>query len=84
MGRANTRNTTVSTRETITSMAKQLPIIRSASPLFPRPSSMEARGAPPMASNAANAEITIMMGKQTPTPVSASFPTVSTGCMCPM
>ena len=41
-------------------------------------------GAPPMAMSDANAEMTMMIGRHTPTPVSASFPTVSAGCMWPM
>ena len=45
---------------------------------------MEARGAPPMASSAAKAEMIMMTGRHTPTPVSAREPTVSTGCMWPM
>ena len=84
MGSANTRNTTVSTTEAATSMVMLLPMIRSDSFRSPRPSAMEARGAPPKAIRAAKAEITMMMGRHTPTPVRASLPTVSTGCMWPM
>ena len=65
-------------------MVKLLPMIRSDSFRSPRPSAMEARGAPPKAIRAAKAEITMMMGRHTPTPVRASLPTVSTGCMWPM
>ena len=50
----------------------------------PPPSEMEARGAPPMASNAAKAEMIMMTGRHTPTPVSARAPTVSVGCMWPI
>ena len=84
MGSANAMNTAVSTSAAATSSVKLLPMIRSEPGTFPRPSSMEARGAPPMAIRAAKAEITMMMGRHTPTPVSASFPTVSTGCIWPI
>ena len=84
MGSAKSRNTAVSTTAAATSMVMLLPMIRSDSARFPRPSSMDARGAPPIAISAAKAEITMMMGRHTPTPVRASLPTVSTGCMWPM
>ena len=35
---------------------------------------MEARGAPPVLTKAANAETIMMIGRHTPTPVSASAP----------
>ena len=41
-------------------------------------------GAPPMAMSEAKAAMTMMIGRHTPTPVSASLPTVSAGCMWPM
>ena len=84
MGSAKARNTAVSTTDAPTSRVRLLPMIRSDSFKSPRPSAMEARGAPPKASSAAKAEITMMMGRQTPTPVRASLPTVSAGCMWPM
>ena len=37
-----------------------------------------------MAISAAKAEIIMMTGRHTPTPVRASLPTVSAGCMWPM
>ena len=37
-----------------------------------------------MPTSAAKAEIIIITGRHTPTPVSARAPTVSTGRMCPM
>ena len=40
----------------------------------PRPSAMEALGAPPEATSAANAVTIMMIGMQTPTPVSARLP----------
>ncbi|EJX06870.1 hypothetical protein EVA_05023 [gut metagenome] len=36
---------------------------------------MEARGAPPLLTRAAKAEIIMMSGRHTPTPVKASVPT---------
>ena len=59
-------------------------MMRSDFSLSPAPSAIEARGAPPMAMRDANAEMTIMTGRHTPTPVSASLPTVSAGCIWPM
>ena len=53
---------------------KLLPRMRSAPFLSPAPSRMLARGAPPMPANAAKAEMTIKMGKATPTPVRAVAP----------
>ena len=57
------------------------PRIFSARSLSPFPRAMEARGAPPAPINALNAEISIMMGKVSPTPVSAIGPTLG---ICPM
>ena len=42
--------------------------------LSPRPMAMDARGAPPMLTNAANALTTMITGMHTPNPVSASAP----------
>ena len=66
---------TVRTTATTTRAVVQLPRIFSASPFMPLPSMMEALGAPPMLTNAAKAEIAMMMGKVTPTPVKALAPT---------
>ena len=75
---------TVSTSAVTSSIVRQLPIMRSDFSLSPAPSAMEARGAPPMAISEANAEMAMMTGRHTPTPVSASLPTVSAGCIWPM
>ena len=66
--------TTVRTRAVITSMEAQLPRMRSACWGSPLPIMMEARGAPPMLTRAAKAEIAMITGKVTPTPVSALAP----------
>lgn len=58
----------------MSSAVVQLPRIRSAVSLSPRPSMIDARGAPPMLTSAAKAEIAVMAGKVTPTPVSAFAP----------
>ena len=83
-GSAKLRNTAVSTTAVISSRVKLLPMIFREPSRSPRPSWMEARGAPPMPTRAAKAEIIMIMGRQTPTPVRARAPTVSTGFMCPM
>jgi len=83
-GSAKDSNSTVSTSAVITSIVRQFPMMRSDFSLSPAPSAIEARGAPPMAMSDANAEMTMMIGRHTPTPVSASFPTVSAGCIWPM
>ena len=83
-GSAKSWNAAVRHREVTTSSVRQPPMIRSDSAGFPLPSWMEARGAPPIAINAAKAEIIMMTGRHTPTPVRASLPTVSAGCMWPM
>ena len=83
-GPAKPWNTTVSTAAVTTRRVKLLPMIFWDPSRSPRPSWMEARGAPPMPTRAAKAEMIMMMGRQTPTPVRARAPTVSTGFMCPM
>ena len=65
----------------MSSIVRQLPMMRSDFPRSPAPSAIEARGAPPMAMSEAKAAMTMMIGRHTPTPVSASLPTVSAGCM---
>ena len=67
--------TTVRTRAVITSMEAQLPRMRSACWGSPLPIMMEARGAPPMLTRAAKAEMHMISGRVTPTPVSALGPT---------
>ena len=67
--------TAVRTRDTAIRAVVQFPRIFSASSLRPLPSIMEALGAPPMLTRAANAEMAMMMGKVTPTPVRALAPT---------
>ena len=72
MGRLNTSPTTVRIRPTITIMAKEFPIIASASSLFPLPRSMEQRGAPPIPKRLAKAMTMDITGRQSPNPVSES------------
>ena len=43
----------------------------------PAPRRMDAKGAPPMPAKAEKAEIRVRMGKVTPTPVRAVFPTTA-------
>ena len=57
------------------------PRIFSARFRSPLPSQIDASGAPPAPTNAENAEINVMIGKVTPTPVRASIPTPS---ICPI
>ena len=83
-GSAKSWNTAVRITEARTSREKLLPMMCSAAFRSPRPSLMEALGAPPMAISAAKAEMTRMMGRHTPTPVRASLPTVSAGCIWPI
>ena len=83
-GSAKTRKTTVSVTAAITSRVKLLPMMRWEPSRSPRPSWMEALGAPPMPTRAAKAEMTIITGRQTPTPVRARDPTVSTGRIWPI
>ena len=63
------------------SIAAQFPMILSASSFSPFPIIMEALGAPPILTNAANAEIHIITGIVTPTPVSALGPVCG---ICPI
>ena len=72
---------TVSTADRTSSRAVELPKIFSACSRSPAPRWMEARGAPPIPAKAVKAEMSIRMGKVTPSPVRASRPTSS---MCPM
>ena len=67
-------NATVSTALSSSMAAVQLPRIRSAMGLSPLPIKIEARGAPPMLTSAANAENIIITGIATPMPVSAAGP----------
>ena len=55
-------------------MEKQFPSSRCASARLPAPMRMEASGAPPKPTRAANAEIIMMIGKVSPTPVKAIVP----------
>ena len=66
--------TGVKTIEIIICKVKQLPNIFSAVSLSFLPINIEARGAPPLLINAANAETIIIKGRQTPTPVKAKSP----------
>ena len=68
------RSAEVSIADIIICNIKQLPSMRSAPPLSPRPMAMDARGVPPMDTRAAKADTTIMMGMHTPRPVSAREP----------
>ena len=76
-----TSSTAVSSTEMTSCATKQLPKVRSADSLSPLPIKMDARGAPPLPTSAANADTIIMSGRQTPTPVSAAAPMSG---MCPM
>lgn len=60
--------------ERIISILKLLPNIFSASSISFLPSSIEARGAPPIPAKAAKAEMIRIIGRVTPTPVSAKSP----------
>ena len=75
MGRLKAEKVRVSTAAVHSSMVRELPKIRSALSRSPAPRRMEARGAPPMPAKAAKAEMSMRMGKVTPTPVRASWPT---------
>ena len=65
----------------ITSIKVQLPKIFSAAPLSFFPIIIEALGAPPIDTNAAKADIAIITGIVTPTPVKASEPILG---ICPI
>ena len=69
------RKNTVSTRATAIRAVVQLPRMFSASSFLPFPSMMDALGAPPMLTRAAKAEMAMMTGNVTPTPVRALAPT---------
>ena len=71
----------VSTADIIICMKKQPPRIFSAESLSPLPMDMDALGAPPALTNAAKAEIIMIIGRQTPTPVSARLPSTD---ICPI
>ena len=73
-GRFQMSTTAVSTADTSNCVTKQLPRICSASAVRFLPKAMEARGAPPLPTNAAKAEMIRISGIHTPTPVSASAP----------
>ena len=75
------RMTAVRTSAMRTSMVVQFPRIFSALSFSPFPIMMEALGAPPMLTRAAKAEIAMMSGMVTPTPVRASGPM---SLICPM
>ena len=74
MGRLSASPSTVRPTPKIIIMAKEFPMIRSASSTFPRPLSMEQRGAPPMPNKLAKAITMEMMGRQRPTPVRGRLP----------
>ena len=59
----------------------EFPKVFSALSFSPFPKKMEALGAAPILTRAANAEISIIRGKHTPTPVSANLPTFA---ICPI
>ena len=73
--RPKVRKKAVSTTATTIRAVVQLPRIFSASSFLPLPSMMDALGAPPMLTRAAKAEMAMMTGKVTPTPVRALAPT---------
>ena len=72
---------TVSVRAMATRNAALVPRMRSAFLKLPRPSSMDALGAPPAPISDANAVTASRIGKQMPTPVIAASPTSG---ICPM
>ena len=71
----------LSINEMISKSEKELPKIFSAVFKSSFPKYIDARGAPPIAASAANAEIIIIKGIATPTPVKARLPILS---ICPM
>ena len=74
IGRMKANEKAVSATASATSVAKQLPRMRSAAFSSPWPIIMLARGAPPMPMRFAKADISMMSGKHTPSPVSAAAP----------
>ena len=74
-GSLTRENTAVSRAASISSRAVELPRIFSAPSRSPAPRRMEAKGAPPMPAKAVKAEMSIRMGKVTPSPVRAARPT---------
>ena len=80
-GLSQMNKTMVSIAEMIICIAKQPPSIFSADSLSPFPMQIDARGAPPEATSAANAEIIRIIGMQMPIPVSAKLPSPG---MCPI
>ena len=72
--RFQTSMTTVSTAEIPICSVTQPPSILSAPSISPRPMLIDARGAPPELTNAANADTMMISGMHTPTPVSARLP----------
>ena len=64
----------VSTREMPQSVNVHVPMMRSAPFGSPFPMSIDTRGAPPALTSAANAEMIMIAGSVTPTPVSAAAP----------
>ena len=72
--RLHTSSTAVKTAEIATCSMKHPPRSFCAVSMSPRPIAMDARGAPPELMSAAKAEMTMMIGRHTPTPVSARLP----------
>ena len=72
--RSKISSSAVKTTDMTICMEKQPPSIFSAESLSPLPMDIDALGAPPALTNAANAEIIIIIGRHTPTPVSARLP----------
>ena len=67
-------STAVNTTEIMICSTKQFPSVFSADPLSFFPIKIDARGAPPYPTSAANAETIMISGMHTPTPVSAVAP----------
>ena len=67
--------------DSASSSVKQLPMMRCAPALSPRPIAMAARGAPPLPTSMAKALSSIRIGINRPTPVSAAEPVLG---ICPM
>ena len=80
-GRFQIRSTAVRMSETRICSVKQLPSVFSADSWSFLPMKIDARGAPPVLMSAANAETIMIIGRHTPTPVSAREPSPG---ICPI
>ena len=71
-GREITYTITPRTTEEVSSSVMELPMIREASSVSPRPRAMENSGAPPWPNRPAKADRMVITGRATPTPVRAA------------